>query len=412
LRGTLKINQVDVAWLEQSFELHAAVVTAGLLFMVMPARVAQWVSATASRVRWVSTGLTIALFGLLGYSMVESLHRGSTGPVQLPEADHSRPNVIIIVLDGLTTLDMSLYGYGLPTTPRLDEITRTWTVFENAHSTATATTAVLPTILTGRYPFTDNWRQYGDLARMGKGLLSLPRIMQARGYETIYSMGGGWPPSRYHLHTAFDRIIGGGYPAFFREHYLVHSFPGRDLVNRTVWNPSVADALLEQEPARPVAPVTSFDEPMYDTVANLFREQARIEDTTPFFLYLHTMRPHPPYLANEFLGTFLPADEGMADTRNQNPLIHQHYDPHNPDDQQAIDKLRLRYDESILKADQQLGQLVDTLKQLELYDESMIMITAVGFRAISRPTSCQPNTGSRCWSSFRARRRGSASTAR
>jgi arylsulfatase A-like enzyme len=42
----------------------------------------------------------------------------------------------------------------------------------------------------------------------------------------------------------------------------------------------------------------------------------------------------------------------------------------------VVDKLRLRYDESILKADQQLGQLVDELKQLELYDESMIIITA------------------------------------
>jgi arylsulfatase A-like enzyme len=189
-------------------------------------------------------------------------------------------------------------------------------------------------------------------------------------------MGGGWPPSRYHLHAGFDRIIGGGYPAFLHEHHLIHSFPGHDLVNRTVWNPTIADALLPQDIGKQQAVHTSFDEPMYDTVADLFREQSRPGDTTPFFIYLHTMRPHPPYLANEFTGTFLPIEDGMADDRSQSLLIHTPYDPYNPGEQRSVDKLRLRYDESILKADQQLGQLVDTLKQLELYDESMIIITS------------------------------------
>ena len=376
LRGTLKINQIEFAWLDRPFEIPCAVVIAGLLFVFIPARGARWVAGAAVRVRLVSTAFTVALVGLLGYTLVESLYGGSTGPVQLPEASQERPNVIVVVLDGLTSLDMSLYGYSLPTTPRLDEITKTWMVFENAHSTATATTAVLPAILTGRYPFVDDWRRYGDLARAGKGLLSLPRILQASGYETIYAMGGGWPPSRYHLHTGFGRIIGGGYPAFLREHHLIHSFPGHDLVNRTVWNPTIADALLPQDAGKPPAVRTSFDEPMYDTVVDLFREQARPGDITPFFVYLHTIRPHPPYLANEFLGTFLPDEEGLADTRSQEPLIHRPYDPSNPAEQSVIDKLRLRYDESILKVDQQLGQLVDALKQLELYDESMIIITS------------------------------------
>jgi arylsulfatase A-like enzyme len=211
---------------------------------------------------------------------------------------------------------------------------------------------------------------------LGKGLLNLPRILQASGYETIYAMDGGWPPSRYHLHTAFDRIIGGGYPAFLREQPLIHSFPGHDLVNRTVWNPTIADALLPLKAGEPQAAPTSYDEPMYDRVADLLREQAGPRDRTPFFVYLHTIRPHPPYLANEFLGTFLPVEEGMADARSQDPLIHRPYDQNNPNKQLEVDKLRLRYDENILKADQQLGQLVDSLKRLNLYDASMIIITA------------------------------------
>jgi arylsulfatase A-like enzyme len=115
---------------------------------------------------------------------------------------------------------------------------------------------------------------------------------------------------------------------------------------------------------------------MYSTVADLFREQAQPGDTTPFFLYFHSMRPHPPYFGNEYTGTFLPREDGMANMQSQNPLIHKPYDQYNPTNQLAIEKLRLRYDESILKADQELGQLIDTLKQLGLYDDSMIIITA------------------------------------
>jgi glucan phosphoethanolaminetransferase (alkaline phosphatase superfamily) len=157
LRRTLIINRVELSLLERSFELPTAVAIAALLFGLFPSGIAQWVVSTTARLRLVSTALTVALIGLLGYTLVESHYRGSTGPVQVPKPGHLRPNVIVVVLDGLTSLDMSLYGYSLATTPRLDEITRTWTVFENAHSTATATTAVQPAILTGRYPFSNDW---------------------------------------------------------------------------------------------------------------------------------------------------------------------------------------------------------------------------------------------------------------
>jgi choline-sulfatase len=277
------------------------------------------------------------------------------------------------MLDALTSVDMSVYGYRLPTTPRLDEITRTWTVFENAHTAATATTAAQPTILTGRYPFTDEWYRYGDLARSGKGLLNLPRILQATGYETIYAQGGGWSPSRYHLHSGFDRIIGGGFPQFQHPRYAVHTFPGRDLLNTTLWNPAIAEALLSWQPGGPRPRLLSYDEPIYDTIKAEVRARAQPGDTTPFFLYLHAMRPHHPYFAGEFLGTFLPRADGMTTMREQNQ---QYLRSYKPGEQEMVDRLRLRYDENILKADQELGDVIDTLKQAGIYDQSLIIITS------------------------------------
>lgn len=372
-RGTLKFNKIATAWVDRRLEIPLAILIAVLLFALIPAKLSRWVVSTGQRLRPVSWSCTAILVALLGYVLLDPFYKGSLGPVRLPEAERQQPNVVVIVLDALTSMDMSVYGYSLPTTPRLDEITRSWTVFENAHTAATATAAVQPAILTGRYPFTDDWYRYGDLARSGKGLLSLPRILQASGYETIYAEGGGWSPSRYHLNSSFDRIIGGGFPAFQHPNHLVHTFPGHDFVNKTLWDPAIAEALLSWQPGGPRPRPLSYDEPMYDTVKEEFRAQAQAGDTTPFLLYLHAMRPHHPYFAGEFLGTFLPRADGMTTMREQNQ---QYLRSYKPGEQMLVDRLRLRYDENILKADQELGQVIDTLKQSGLYDESLIIITA------------------------------------
>lgn len=372
-RGTLKFNKIATAWVDRRFEIPLAILIAVLLFALVPTGLSRWVVSTGQRLRPVGWACTAILAALLGYVLFEPFYKGSLGPVQLPEPERQQPNVIVIVLDALTSVDMSVYGYALPTTPRLDEITRTWTVFENAHTAATATTAAQPAILSGRYPFTDDWYRYGDLARSGKGLLNLPRILQASGYETIYAEGGGWSPSRYHLHASFNRIIGAGFPAFQHPRYAVHRFPGHDLVNRTLWDPAIAEALLSWQPGGPRPRPLSYEEPMYDTVKEEFQAQTQTGDTTPFFLYMHAMRPHHPYFAGEFLGTFLPREEGMTTMREQNQ---QYLRSYKPGEQTLVDKLRLRYDENILKADQELGQVIDTLKQSGLYDTSLIIITA------------------------------------
>ena len=47
---------------------------------------------------------------------------------------------------------MSLYGYGLPTTPNIDAFARKSTVFTNFYSACTFTTPSVASLLTGIYP--------------------------------------------------------------------------------------------------------------------------------------------------------------------------------------------------------------------------------------------------------------------
>ena len=373
LRGMLKINKIDVVPIDRPWEVWASVVIAALLLAVSGRSIANWVDTMSGRIRAVAAGILLVVLSLTSYTLIEPLNNGVPAPVTLTGPARDLPNVVIIVLDALTSRDMSLYGYSLPTTPNLDRLARNWTVFEQAHTTATSTLGVQPAILAGRYPYFSQWHHYGDLARAGRGVLNLAQVLQSFGYETTYVIGGGWPPSRYHLHYGFDRILGAGYPLLMRPRNPVHTFPGRNLVNRTLWNPTVAEAILLPRYGALRRSDTTLVEPMYEAASRLLQVRARSQTDAPFFAYLHMNRPHHPYIANEFLGRFLPIDKGLANVGSQLPHLLRHY---RPSEQTLFDRLRLRYDENILKADQQVGSLIDSLRELGLYDQSLIIVTA------------------------------------
>jgi arylsulfatase A-like enzyme len=370
LRGLLRVYRIDILPVDYPFEIWVAPAIAAVFLAVSRTSVTNWLDRTAGRVRVAGALLVLIAGALTAYMLIEPFNQGAQAPVERTEPRADLPNIVVIVLDALTTHDMSLYGYQLPTTPNFDRLAQTWTVFDNAHAAGTATLAMQPAMLTGRYPYFDRWQRYGDLARSGQGVLSLPEILQSFGYYTVYGMSGGWSPSRYHLHTDFDQILGGGFAVHANPGNPVHTFPGRDLANRTLWNPTIAEAIISPHAGALDAAAGTLEEPMYARANQLMRTRA---GTSPFFVYLHMSRPHDPFIGNEFLGTFLPREAGLATVGSQHELFMRHYEA---GQQETIDRLRLRYDENILKADQQVGDLIKTLQETGLYDQSLIIITA------------------------------------
>ncbi len=77
----------------------------------------------------------------------------------------------------------------------------------------------------------------------------------------------------------------------------------------------------------------------------------------PFFLFLHYMDPHDPYFVHPFNG------EGYARVANPNPQPG------------VADTYRRLYDGEITYLDEQLGVLIDGLRQRGLYDGTLIVLT-------------------------------------
>ncbi len=330
-----------------------------------------WIEKTTERLHLFARGSVIICVALTGYLVLEPLDKGHPALVVPIDSNRKHPNIIVIVLDSLTSRDMSLYGYPLPTTPNLGRITKTWTVYENAHSTGTGTFAFMPTLLTGRYPYSDEWYRYGDWVRAGKGWIDLAQVLQGIGYETMYVRDAGYPAGTYHFNMSWDRVMGGG-----------TQFPGRNLIDHMPGSPTLLFRFMYDEyfprrlgtdPFMGDKLTTTLSEPSYGVAEDLFRERAASKTSPPFFAYLHMLRPHYPYLANEFTGSFLPFQDGLTDTKSQHQVFQK---PFSPQQQPIIDKLRLRYDENILKADAEVGHLIETLQQIGLYDDALIIITA------------------------------------
>jgi arylsulfatase A-like enzyme len=80
--------------------------------------------------------------------------RGDT-PVLLPAPStrqDRRPNILLYVVDALRPDRLSLYGYGRPTSPRLEALAQRATVFDNAYSNGADTMSAIPALFTSLPP--------------------------------------------------------------------------------------------------------------------------------------------------------------------------------------------------------------------------------------------------------------------
>jgi len=284
-------------------------------------------------------------------------------PVETHAKD-TRPNIIFIVADAITANDMSLFGYTLPTTPKLDEITKTWTVYSNAQSPLTCTVAALPTLLTGRYTNINNFQYYGDQITSQPGWLSIPNALEQEGYQTWWS--GYHSPGFYHMGGVFQENVCRTNESLFVA--LSHSWFKPRAISKIHFPfiPATFDWLGYIESGQ-----TEFDRcEKLDSLDSLLRNGSA---TPPYFIYYHYQGSHGiPYPAGESLGVFLPVSEGLITESEQRTV----YGSYKPEEQPAVDKLRLRYDEAIADQDQKLADFIESLKQQGLYDSAMIIITS------------------------------------
>jgi arylsulfatase A-like enzyme len=261
-----------------------------------------------------------------------------------------RPHIVFIAVDTLRADHLSSYGYGRRTSPQTDSLGRDGIVFKQAISQAPWTLPSFASIFTSLYPSQHktglnymgmgkriyNPRAYGIY--LDETHTTLPELLNKHGYFTGGLSENPWLNSHFGLAQ--------GYSEYYN-HYL-----------KTDPDKVTTEAAIRW---------------------------IKTHHDTPFFLFIHNFAPHLSYQPPKgFEGMFAsyPSDAVTAFEE-----LYRGFDPSYrklPERKEFVDSLTeqmknymiAQYDGEIAYADSLVGRIIQTLKELNIYDETLVVFTS------------------------------------
>lgn len=263
------------------------------------------------------------------------------GSASAPAAAASRPagaagpNVVLYMIDTLRADHLGVYGYRRPVSPEIDAFAAQATVFARAWSQSGWTKSSVATMLTGLPPLA-----HGVLERMDAlpdALRTLPEMLHEAGYETLGVSTNPAISAEAGFGRGFDRFV------------------------------QLFDPEAPSFAARPAE----------DVNRELFRWLDARDRRRPFFAYLHAMDVHEPYrpaaadrrrfAAQADAALCRPGPQDVAAALATRPGLTR---------SGLSSNFEALYDAQIAHADHQFGLLLRRLRELGLYDRTVIVLVA------------------------------------
>jgi phosphoglycerol transferase MdoB-like AlkP superfamily enzyme len=133
---------------------------------------------------------------------IPTLHR------QIPSAPRARPkNLVIVLEESLGAEHVGALG-GVPTTPRLDALTKQGIWFSNLYATGTRSVRGLEALITGFTPTPA--QSVVKLPRSQRDFFSIARVLHEAGYDTSFIYGGEAQfdnMRRFFMNNGFDFVV-------------------------------------------------------------------------------------------------------------------------------------------------------------------------------------------------------------
>jgi arylsulfatase A-like enzyme len=251
------------------------------------------------------------------------------------EARRAEPNIFLVTVDTLRADHLRCYGYPRDTSPAIDRFAAHSILFENAFTTIPRTTPALASMVTGLYP-----RRHGLMTlldRLDDSQRTIAEVLKERGYDT----------AAFVTHNV-SRVTGlqQGFDTY-ADHYRV-------LVN---------------DPA-------SGAEQVARGALDWVSEHAGRK----MFVWLHVWDPHfryqapPPYerwFDSAYADTFDLYERLDRDAISLGQVFFR-----NDLTPRQLEHAIARYDGEIRYTDEIVGQFLDALRNLGLYDDSLVVFTA------------------------------------
>lgn len=289
------------------------------------------------------------------------------------------PHIIFLMCDQFRADALGCAGNSAVKTPNIDAIARNGALFTNAYSAVPSCTPARACLLTGMSPWSNGMLGYGRMARKYK--YEMPRMIREAGY---YAYGVGknhfFPLKSLHgfngtLVEEGRRSPQDGFVSDYHDWFKLHA-PRK--------NPNATG--LPQNGYQPKA--YAFNEDLHVThwTGNTtieFLNNYNLEN--PLFLKVSFIKPHSPYnppqrFVDMYKGVKIPPPAIGGKGSWDEKFAHDH--PNNLDawlgnfgKAQAL-KSRKYYYANITFVDEQIGRIIDLLKQKGMYANSIITFCA------------------------------------
>ncbi|MBS2211784.1 arylsulfatase [Carboxylicivirga mesophila] len=331
---------------------------------------------------------TITLLALVALFTISLNGCFTTNTKQANEAD--KPNIIYILADDLGYGELGCYGQKLIETPNIDALAASGMLFKQHYSGAPVCAPSRCVLLTGKHMGhsyvrgNDEWKERGDVwnyrAQIADSTLegqrplpietqTIGRLLQSSGYKT--AVVGKWGLGAPHTDgiptkQGFDYFFGYNCQRQAHTYYPVHLYENENRFYLN--NDTVAPGTKLAEGADPYdidnyKPYNLNEytpDVMFGRITN-FIENSKDE---PFFLYWATPIPHAPIQAPRHWVDYYTQKFGDEEPYDGKRGYFPHRYPH------------AGYAAMVSYLDERVGQLITQLKELGLYENTVIMFSS------------------------------------
>ncbi len=323
--------------------------------------------------------------------LTAGVHRLSRSIAQ-NDGDTEFPNVLILVFDSLSALNVSVYGYPRMTTPNLERLAERAIVYHSHYSAGNFTTPSTASLFTGTYPWKHRAFSHQTTITEEYSSRNIFQEFAERAYTVGFSQNYLVNILLHNIRESLDdftlpnEISLADYNllenVFFKDYIVAERAervylkkPG-ELSNSLFLAPlfwtlkTAHKRMLESELSReyPLG-LPGYHDMLYPLEGTMDWVMQGLQSwQEPYFAYMHFMPPHDPYLpSGEFAQSFY--DEWKP------TLKPAHFYSEGISDEE-MEERRRRYDQYIAYVDAQVGVLYDSLEAQGLLENTWLILTS------------------------------------
>ncbi|MCH2111555.1 MAG: sulfatase [Planctomycetes bacterium] len=299
-----------------------------------------------------------------------------------PWQDERPPNFLVLLVDTLRADRLGCYGYERNTSPVMDDLAASGTRFHAAYAQAPWTRPSVASLMTALYPPSHDILD--DLDSLPPGLPTIAQVLHARGYSTaafsanpqvspVYGFDRGFETfgkmsSSMLRQTAVGRIE--HMAKRFTFNVILPMLSGGKRNQAKVSDGALMDDGHGHEDSLRTSQAGSLNKRVYEWVRDYSGEN-------PYFLYVQYIDPHTPYrppidLVNEGGQAEVPLPQTLIQ-KDSAPYPLESFPAADPEVLQGLNRL---YDAEIAYTDQEMGKLLDKLKQKGMLENTIIVVTS------------------------------------